>query len=171
MGHLGSKKTRDFVNHRFTWPGLGVDIDKFVQSCDECARFNKAGNKTVQMVDRPNLTEPYETVATDIVGPLPKGKGGARFILTMICLASIWPEAVPLRTASASEVAEGLVSIFTRTGLLHRMLTDQGKVFMGKVCKRLCEIFGVDLIHTTPYHPQTNGAIERFHGTLKPILA
>ena len=74
MGHLGSKKTRDLVNHRFTWPGLGVDIDKFVQSCDECARFNKAGNKMVQMVDRPILTEPYESVATDIVGPLPKEK-------------------------------------------------------------------------------------------------
>ena len=41
---------------------------------------------------------------------------------------------------------------------------------MGKVCKCLCEIFGVDLIHTTPYRPQTNGTIERFHGTLKPIL-
>ena len=141
-----------------------MDIDKFVQSCDEFARFNKARNKTGQMVDRPI---PYESIATDIVGPLPKGKGGARFILTMICLVSRWPEAVPLRTASASEVA-GLVSIFTRTGLPHRMLTDQGKVFMGKVCKRLCEIFGVDLTHTTPYHPQTNEAIE---STLKPILA
>ena len=89
----------------------------------------------------------------------------------MICLASRWPEAVPLRTVSVYEVAEGLVSIFIRMGLPHRMLTDHGKVFMGKVCKCLCEIFGVDLIYTTPYRPQTNGAIERSHGTLKPILA
>ena len=42
----------------------------------------------VQMVDRPILTEPYESIATDIVDPLPKEKGGARFILTMICLVA-----------------------------------------------------------------------------------
>ena len=57
VGHLGSKKTRDLVNHRFTWPGLQVDTDKFVQSCDECARFNKAGNKMVQIVDKHIFTE------------------------------------------------------------------------------------------------------------------
>ena len=40
----------------------------------------------VQMVDRPILTKPYESIATDIVDPLPKGKGGARFVLTTKCL-------------------------------------------------------------------------------------
>lgn len=35
----------------------------------------------------------------------------------------------------------------------------------------MCELLGVDLVHTSPYRPQTNGAVERFHGTLKPILA
>ncbi len=28
------------------------------------------------MVERPVLTEPFEDVAVDIVGPLPKGNGG-----------------------------------------------------------------------------------------------
>ncbi len=44
VGHFGSKKTKDLVNHRFTWPGLGVDVDKIVKSCNECARYNKARN-------------------------------------------------------------------------------------------------------------------------------
>lgn len=32
-------------------------------------------------------------------------------------------------------------------------------------------MFGCGLIHTTPYHPQGNGVLERLHGTLKPMLA
>ena len=41
---------------------------------------------------------------------------------------------------------------------------------MGKVVDRLCELLGVDAIHTSPYRPQSNGVVERFHGTLKPTI-
>ena len=37
------------------------------------------------MVERPVITETFESISVDIVGPLPKGKGGAEYILT------IWP--------------------------------------------------------------------------------
>ena len=35
--------------------------------------------------------------------------------------------------------------------------------------KNLCERLGIKQIRTTPYHPQSNGAVERMHGTLVPI--
>ncbi len=40
---------------------------------------------------------------------------------------------------------------------------------MGKVVDKLCELLGVDAIHTSPYRPQLNGVVERFHGTIKPM--
>ncbi len=67
--------------------------------------------------------------------------------------------------ASAAEVAEGLLGMFTRTGFPLRVLTDQGMIFMGKVINSLCKTLGIDTIHTTPYRPQTNA-----DGTLKPVL-
>lgn len=91
--------------------------------------------------------------------------------MTMICLSSWWPETTPLRKGTASEVAEGLVTTFIRTGLSLKLLTNQDTVFVSKVIKQLCEIFGVDKVQTTAYHPQSNGILEQFHGTLKPILA
>ncbi len=144
---------------------------EFVQSCDQCARLNKSGNRTTRMCERPIVTEPFEYVAVDIVGPLPKAKGGVQYILTFVCMATRWPEGVPMRTGSASEVAKGLVSIFSRTGIPLRMLSDRGSVFLGNVTNRLCEIIGVDTIHTSPYWPLGNGVVERLHGTLKPMLA
>ncbi len=37
--------------------------------------------------------------------------------------------------------------------------------------KELCELVGIDKIRTAPYHPQTNGQVERMHKTFKDILA
>ena len=36
--------------------------------------------------------------------------------------------------------------------------------------RNLCERLGVHQIRTTPYHPQSNGSVERLHGTLVPML-
>ncbi len=35
---------------------------------------------------------------------------------------------------------------------------------------QLCEQLGIDKVRTSPYHPETNGAVERMHGTMKSIL-
>ena len=40
------------------------------------------------MVERQIVTQPFETIVFDLLGPVPKGKGGARFILTAICMAT-----------------------------------------------------------------------------------
>ena len=53
------------------------------------------------MIEREVLSEPFEVLAFDIVGTMPKGKGGFRFLLTAICMASKWPEALPLRSIMA----------------------------------------------------------------------
>ena len=46
------------------------------------------------MIKRVVLTQPLETIALDIVGPVSQGKGRSKFILTVICMATRWPEAI-----------------------------------------------------------------------------
>jgi len=123
------------------------------------------------MVTRPALTEPFEATAFDLVGPLPKGKGGCRFILTFVCLASRWPDVVPLRSVTTKNVAKGMLEIFCRTGIPYRILTDQGLQFVGNLVKELCALLQIDQVRSTAYHPESNGMIERMHSTLGAMLA
>ncbi len=51
------------------------------------------------------------------------------------------------------------------------VLSDRGKVFLSKTVRQLYEQFGIDSVSTSPYRPQSNGIVKRFHGTLKPMLA
>ena len=63
-----------------------------------------------------------------------------------------------------------MIQIFSRTALPFSLLTDQGSQFIGRLMTELCESLGIDKLKTTAYHPQTNGMIERMHGTLEQML-
>ncbi len=169
--HVGVRGMRKLLSSRFVWPGVHGDIVKFVKSCDTCLRINASGNKKAMMIQRPILTQPFESVAVDLVGPLPKGKRGSKYVFTYICLSSRWPEAMPMRTASAQEAAQCFVQIIARTGIPLKVLSDRGTIFLSKLMENLCALMGIDTIHTSPYRPQSNGVVERLHGTLKPMLA
>ena len=50
-------------------------------------------------------------------------------------------------------------------------MSDQASEFMGQVISELCDLLGITKIRTSPYHLQTNGAIERVHQTLRRMIA
>ena len=70
-GHLGYRKVEKFIKRRFVWPLLGRDVSKYCMSCELCQRVNKTGQRKVPMVERPIITELFEKIAVDIVGPIP----------------------------------------------------------------------------------------------------
>ena len=169
-GHLGARKVKALLRQRFTWPGMGVDVVTHTRSCSVCQLCSKPKSRKVPMMERRVMTEPFEVMAFDLVGPLPKGKGGCMYILTAVCMGSRWPEAIPLKTITARAVATGMVEIFARTGIPLQLLTDQGSQFLSSLKGHLCKDLGIDQVRTAPYHPETNGVVERMHGTLKPML-
>ena len=119
----------------------------------------------------PLIGTPFKTVGIDLVGPLsPPSEEKHRFILTLIDLATRFPEAVPLKDISSVAVAESLMSIFARLGFPSVILSDQGSQFNSDLMKQFHALCGTQAVRTAPYHPQTNGTVERFHGTLKAML-
>ena len=48
-----------------------------------------------------------------------------------------------------------------------RIITDNGPQFIAKDFKEFIRICGMTHVKTSPYYPQSNGKIERFHRTLK----
>ena len=55
-------------------------------------------------------------------------------------------------------------------GALARLLSDRGANFMSSIINEMYKILGMKKLWTTPYHPQTNGLVERSHQTIMRII-
>ena len=161
--HLGRKKTHTRLAQRFYWPSMRQDVAEFCRSCGACQKFSQRKPARVPMVPLPVVDEPFSRVTMDLVGPFPRSRSGNRYVLVMCDYATRYPEAVPLRNIDAETIAEELVKIFARVGIPQEILTDQGSNFQSQLLQELYHLLRVSAIRTSPYHPQTDGLVERFN--------
>ena len=158
------------MNH-FYWPGIFPDVAKFCRSCKNCQKCVPKGRiPRAPLIPILPMEEPFKRVAMDIVGPLNRSGRGHKFILVLCDYSTKYPEAVPLKTIDSETVANAMIDVFSRLGIPHEILTDQGSNFMSSIMCQLCKLLGIKKINTTPYHPQANGLVENFNGTLKKML-
>lgn len=169
-GHFSEKRTYLCICAHFWWPQMRKSVKEYCAACAECQRGGKAHSKRVPLQKTPTISIPYTRMACDLVGPLPRTQAGFRYILTVMCLGTRYPFAIPLKRIDARTVAEGLMEVFSYTGIPVELLHDQGQVFVGKVTSTLCSLLNIKQLRTTAYHPQTNGILERWHGCLKNML-
>jgi len=79
-------------------------------------------------------------------------------------------------TVKAHDVVQAFHSASRTFGLPASLLSDNGAVFTGKsrrgkvLLELELERLGIVFKHSTPYHPQTCGKVERFHQTVKRFL-
>ena len=62
---------------------------------------------------------------------------------------------------------QGYILIF---GAPARLLSDRGANFMSSLIDEMCKILSMEKLQTTPYHPQTNGLVERSHQTIMRMI-
>lgn len=71
----------------------------------------------------------------------------------------------------ANTVAYYFVTQFVcLNGLPKSLVTDCGTAFLSGVFKEVCKLLKIKQTSTTPYHPQSNGSLERSHRTLGEYL-
>ncbi|XP_073807553.1 uncharacterized protein [Danio rerio] len=171
-GHLGITKTYHRILKHFFWPGLKQDVARYCRTCQSC-QFSGKPNQVIPPAPLnpiPILMEPFERVIVDCVGPLPKTKAGNQFLLTIMCAATRFPEAIPLRKITAPVIIKALTKFFATFGLPKVVQSDQGTNFMSNVFNEVLRSLSIQHCVSSAYHPESQGALERFHQTLKSML-
>ena len=170
--HLGVDKTLTRLQERYYWPGQYNEVREWCRNCATCETRKSPVPKGRAPLQSIVTERPLQLVATDILGPLPESPTGNLYILVVADYFTRYVEAYPLPNQEATTVASRLVDeFFLRFSPPEQLHSDQGRNFESAVIAETCKLLGIVKSRTTPYHPQSDGLVERFNRTLLDMLA
>ena len=170
-GHMGISKILARVKQSFMWYGMTKDIELYVKSCSACNKNKKASVKARGALGQYHAGFPLERVHVDILGPFTPSSRGNQYVLMLVDQFTKWLECYPLADQTAESVAKCVVDGFiARFGCPLEIHTDQGKNFDGRLFASVCELLQIAKTRTTPYHPSSNGQVERYNRTLLQLI-
>ncbi|GFS94488.1 retrovirus-related Pol polyprotein from transposon 412 [Trichonephila clavipes] len=111
----------------------------------------------------------FSKINIDAVGPLPVSTKQNRYLITSICVASKYPEAIPVESITSPNVIDALLSIFSRIGFPREIQSDLGTSFTSELTTTFFNKFGIKVTRSSVSHPQSN-AVERVHRTIKRVI-
>ena len=171
-GHLGFKKTLSKLKRSFYWHRMKETVRQFVASCATCGARKRPNPKPKAPLGDYNVGAPMDRVALDIMGPFPESNCGNRYVLVVGDTFTKWIEAYAIPDQTAKTVADKLVHEFiSRFGTPLELHSDQGRTFESSLFKDVCKLLEIHKTRTTPYHPSSNGMIERFNQTLANMIS
>lgn len=170
-GHVGVYKTFWKLHDRFYWPKMRSDVSSYVRSCKACAQ-NKVEQKQPAglMGNRPSITEPFQAMSLDFIGPLPRSKRGNSFALVISDYFSKYVLIYPCRAANAKALVKNVEEgVFLTYGAPQYLMCDNGSQMKSKEFQSLCQKYGVKIFFTASYNPRADPA-ERPNRVIKTML-
>ena len=169
-GHPGQTRMYYALRRQYYWPHLGADVAATVRGCRTCAMNRVKLRKHLNRLRLFPATRPLESLAMDMLGPLPKTKTGKPFLLVITDRFSKLMQVVALRTIAAYTVAVAFCDSWVlKYGVPRTSLSDNDPQFNTKFFYSTCRVLGITKLYTSASHPQTNGQVERYNRTISSM--
>lgn len=137
-------------------PLVSKYIEDYIKNCPKCQRYKATNLKPAGLLQTPAPTQRFETIAMDLVGPLPETNQGFRWIFIVEDTASKWIEIFPLIQATAIACAQILIDeIFFRYGTPRRMISDNGVQFISEIMQQIAYCLEIHQSFIPLYHPES----------------
>ncbi|EFA06500.1 Retrovirus-related Pol polyprotein from transposon 412-like Protein [Tribolium castaneum] len=169
-GHLGYFKTKKRVAALYYWPKMGADIARYVRRCEVCQSQKPEQRPPYGKMVRREVSQPWELVCTDLMGPFPRSKKGNRFILIVADCFTKYVLLFALKSATSKEVAYHLENdLFLVYGVPNLIICDNGKQYVSKKVKDMVASYESNITFNPNYHPQANPS-ERINRVAKTAI-
>jgi len=167
-GHRGRDATYNKVKNCFYWKGLYTDVDRFIQSCEQCQK------RRPHRYDEPlHPTFSYSLwmkIGLDVVH-MPTATDGCKYLVGIRDDLSGWAEYKAIRKANSRTIAKFIYETWIcRYGCPMLIVYDRGPENQG-VTKQLFKRYQIKNIQIVPYHPQSNSLVEQGHQNIVDALA
>ena len=161
------------IRLHYWWPNMKSSIDQYIRSCVLCTQHNINRQKSHgHLSPIPPPPGPFQLIGIDYCGPFKLTPRGNKYVLVITDYYTRHVTALALPNCTADITALTLFNeYFCKFGIPATILSDQGSHFCNHLMKNLQHLIGYHHIHSTAYHPQTNGVTERFNATFVPQIA
>lgn len=161
--HMGIVKMKQLARQYLFWDGLNEDIERYVASCETCQTLRKDKPDKVYG-EWKKTTFPFERVHLDFFH-----FRGQTFLI-FIDVFTRWLEIKRMNRTTAHHLTTALSEIFGTFGYASECVCDNGPPYNSYDFRKWLEERDIKLTHSPPYHPQSNGIVERAVQTTKGVL-
>ena len=172
-GHQGCDHTLSLLQECFWWQGMTSQMWQSIRTCTCCLQ-HESGLPMAPL--HPIMaTAPLDLLHVDFTSIETTWEPNQlpRFTNVLVFQDHFMKHVLAYVTPDQSAktitkfLYQGYISIF---GAPARLLCDRGANFMSSVIDKMCKILGMKKLQTTPYHPSTNGLVERLHQMIMQMI-
>lgn len=159
-GHQGVLKTYKRMQRTYYWPKMRKDVATYVAKCTICQQTKYDQQLPAGVMGRRRAVDsPWQMIAADLIGPLPRSLKGFKYLLVVTDTFTKYTILRPLRAATAKLVSQHLEEdIFLFYGVPRYLICDNGSEFIGAPVKDLARQYKVKILLNASRHPQANPA-------------
>lgn len=161
--HLGIVKMKSVGRNHFWWPNLDKEIEQVVANCMACKTQSAMPATRCNMWEWP--TNPWHRIHVDFAGPFEN-----RMYLLVIDAHSKWLEVIHMKSTTSESTVNALRKLFASHGLPLVLVSDNGPQFTSADFQKFMQHCGIKHILNSPFHPSSNGEIERAVKTFKNYM-
>ncbi|XP_065217325.1 uncharacterized protein K02A2.6-like [Planococcus citri] len=162
-GHIGASKMKSLARSHLYWPKIDKDIENITKKCQSCVENASDPKKTSHYSWEP-ASAPMERVHIDFATI------NGKILFLIVDAFSKWVEVDIVPSTSSKSAISSLESFFTTFGIAQTVVSDNGTAFTSSEFKEFAENVGFCHKTSAPFHPATNGQVERFVATVKNSL-
>lgn len=169
--HLGVDKTLSRIRQRYFWPRMVIEVREHIQKCSICKETKAANTALAPPLGEQRLTtHPWQIIALDFVGPLPRSRKQNQYFLSVVDLFSKWVMLVPFRKIDSVKLCAILRDQwFFRNSVPEVVITDNATCFLSHEFRNFLRRFDVRHWLNSRYHSQAN-PVERVHRTVNAAI-
>ncbi|KFD64029.1 hypothetical protein M514_23739 [Trichuris suis] len=164
LNHPGIVRMKSLARCYVWWPNINADIEKCVFKCATC-QTNRHSPPRAPVHHWEVPRNPWSRLHIDFAGPFQ----GERFLI-IVDAYSKWLEVRRMKSTTAENTITQLRELFATHGIPDSIVSDNGPQFTSEEFQLFCRNNLIKSILVSPYHPQSNGQVERMVQTVKDSL-
>ena len=144
-------------------------INQYCDDCELCIKAKKIPKK-VPILRFPILIRPFDTITSDILGPLRITEEGNQYILTIRDYTTRYTILFPLRHKDTDAIIGALRHVISNYGSSRMMVTDNAQEYKANNLAKFLQYYNTKKVQIAPYHPSSQGLAERINLEVAKLL-